>query len=33
MMTYDEWGPDGNGLENIKGHEEAMVRVLYNQHS
>jgi hypothetical protein len=29
MMSYDDWGPDGKGLNNIDAHEKQMIQVLY----
>lgn len=31
MLSYDEWGPEGVGYENILKHEAAMLKVLCNQ--
>ncbi len=31
LMSYDEWGPEGVGYENILKHEAAMLKVLCNQ--
>ncbi|MPW37331.1 DUF262 domain-containing protein [Vibrio sp. B1Z05] len=28
MMTYDDWGPDGKGRENIEKHEQIMISIL-----
>lgn len=28
MMSYENWGSDGQGVENIKSHEEMMIKVL-----
>lgn len=28
MMSYEDWGPEGQGLENIKKHEEEMINIL-----
>ena len=28
MMSYENWGPDGQGLENIQKHETMMIKVL-----
>ena len=28
MMSYDEWGPEGQGIENIANHERVMIDVL-----
>jgi hypothetical protein len=28
MMSYSSWSPDGQGLDNIKNHEEMMIKVL-----
>lgn len=28
MMTYDDWGPDGKGRENIEQHEQIMISIL-----
>lgn len=30
MMSYEDWGPEGQGLENIKNHEKEVIRVLRN---
>lgn len=31
MMSYDDWGPEEQGLSNIRNHEEEMIKVLRNQ--
>ncbi|EJG2371826.1 TPA: DUF262 domain-containing protein [Vibrio parahaemolyticus] len=31
MMSYDEWGPEGEGHDNILKHEAEMIKVLCNQ--
>ncbi|MCW2256896.1 hypothetical protein M2263_002987 [Providencia alcalifaciens] len=31
MMSYEEWGPDGQGISNIENHEHAMLTLLKNQ--
>ena len=28
MMSYKEWGPDGQGINNIESHEHAMLTLL-----
>lgn len=28
MMSYDEWGPEGQGINNIESHECAMLTLL-----
>lgn len=28
MMSYDEWGPEGQGIKNIESHESAMLKLL-----
>ncbi|QUN04791.1 DUF262 domain-containing protein [Shewanella yunxiaonensis] len=31
MMSYEDWGPDGAGYDNIKNHEKEMINVLRRQ--
>lgn len=31
MMSYEDWGPEGQGLENIKNHEKEVIKILRNQ--
>ena len=28
MMSYDEWGPEGQGINNIESHECVMLTLL-----
>ena len=28
MMSYEEWGPEGQGIKNIESHEKAMLELL-----
>lgn len=28
MMSYEEWGPEGQGIKNIESHEDAMLTLL-----
>lgn len=30
MMSYEDWGPEGEGLQNIEAHEQQMFKVLFN---
>jgi len=31
MMSYEDWSPDGQGIDNIEAHEAMMIKVLCNK--